>query len=347
MTGSATELFGIKVPIVLGPFGGVSSVELAAAVSNAGGLGSYGLYGYTAERIRETAAQLRAVTDEPFNLNLWWPTGDEVEPHDIDWAEATARVAPFYAEAGLDLPPRPERFLPPFSEQLEAVIAARPAVASFVFGVPDADAIAALHAVGTRVVGTATNVAEARALAAGGVDAIIASGMEAAGHRVTFIGAAEDSLVGTFALVPQVVDAVDVPVLAAGGIADRRGVAAARALGASGVVVGTAFLATAESAAPPSHRAAIRQVAQSGTRLTRAMSGRLARGIENDAMRELEAAGYARFPAQNMLTGGFRAAAARRDDASRLSLWAGQAAPLAVGATAAEVFDELAAGLTA
>ncbi|MGF3054228.1 NAD(P)H-dependent flavin oxidoreductase [Microbacterium sp. YY-03] len=344
MTRSIQELFGIDVPIVLGPFGGVSSVALTAAVSNAGGLGSYGLYGYTAERIAATAAELRAATDKPINLNLWWPTGDEADPADVDWDAAVAGVAPFYAEAGLDLPARPEHFLPPVDEQLAAVVEARPAVASFVYGVPDAVAIEALHAVGTRVVGTATNVAEARALAAGGVDAIIASGMEAAGHRVTFIGAAEDSLLGTFALVPQVVDAVDIPVLTAGGVADRRGVAAALALGAQGVVVGSAFLATAESVAPASHKAALRTVAESGTVLTRAMSGRLARGVENHAMRRLAAVGHAPFPAQNMLTGGFRRVAAQQDDASKLSLWAGQAASLATGETASDVFAELAAG---
>ncbi|MBV0893741.1 DUF561 domain-containing protein [Microbacterium sp. NC79] len=344
MTRPVADLLGIDVPIVLGPFGGVSSVALAAAVSNAGGLGSYGLYGYTAERIADTAAQLRAATDRPINLNLWWPTGDEVTVDDVDWDAATAAVAPFYAEAGLDIPPRPDRFLPPFDEQLAALVAARPAVASFVFGVPDAPTVDALHAVGTLVIGTATNVAEAHALAAGGVDAIIASGMEAAGHRVTFMGAAEDSLIGTFALVPQVVDAVDVPVFAAGGVADRRGVAAALALGAAGVVVGSAFLATAESVVPPAHKAALRNVTESGTTLTRAMSGRLARGVENDAVRRLADAGYAPFPAQNMLTGAFRRIAAEQNDASKLSLWAGQAASLATGETAADVFAELAAG---
>lgn len=345
MTTSVTDLFGITAPIVLGPFGGVSSVALTAAVTNAGGLGSYGLYGYSAQRIADTVAELRAATAGPINLNLWWPTGDEAEPSDVDWAAVTAAVAPLYAELGLEVPARPESFLPPFAEQLAAVIAARPAVASFVYGVPDEAAIESLHAVGTRVVGTATNVAEARALAAGGVDAIIASGMEAAGHRVTFIGAAEESLIGTFALVPQVVDAVDVPVLAAGGVADRRGVAAALALGARGVVVGSAFLATTESAAPPAHRAALRHVAESGTTLTRAMSGRLARGIENDAMRRLAAAGHAPFPAQNTLTGTFRAVAAQQNNAALLSLWAGQAAGLSTGESAAEVFAELAAGL--
>ena len=345
MTATIAELWGLEVPIVLGPFGGVSSVALTAAVSEAGGLGSFGLYGYSAERIRETTARLRDATDKPINLNLWWPTGTEVTPDDIDWDAALSAVAPLYAEMGLDFPARPPQFRPPFEEQLAAVVEARPAVASFVYGVPDERTIAHLHDVGTRVVATATHVAEARALAAAGVDAIIASGMEAAGHRVTFMGEAEDALVGTFALVPQVVDAVDVPVLAAGGVADRRGVAAAFALGARGVVVGSAFLATAESAAPPAHKAALRGAQANGTTLTRAMSGRLARGIANDAMRQLEARGYAPFPAQNVVTGAFRAVAAQNDDASHLSLWAGQAASLATGETAGAVMAELRAGL--
>ncbi|AYF96905.1 NAD(P)H-dependent flavin oxidoreductase [Protaetiibacter intestinalis] len=345
MTAALEALLGIRHPIVLGAFGGLSNVELTAAVSEQGGLGQYGLYGYPAERIRQTADALRAATDAPIGLNLWLPTGDEVTPDRIDIAALTTRLAPFYAELGIQPPVAPDAFLPGFAEQFEAVLDARPAVVSFVYGVPPADAVAAAHERGIRVLGTATTVAEARALAAGGVDAIVASGAEAGGHRVSFLRAAEDSLVGTLALVPQVVDAVDVPVIAAGGIADRRGVAAARALGAHGVLVGTAFLATRESAATSAHRDAIRAVADDGTALTRALSGRLARGIPNRAMRELEGAPIAPFPAQNWATGAFRAEAARRDQGELLSLWAGQAAPLARLDGAAELFAELRAGL--
>lgn len=340
------ELFGIEHPIVLGPFGGVSSVALTAAVSEAGGLGSYGLYGYDAARIAATAAELRAATGKPFALNLWLPTGDEVVPDEVDLAPARAVVAGFFAELGIEPPPTPAAFLPPFAEQFAAVLAARPAVLSLVFGAPSLELVAAARDAGIRVVGTATTVEEAVALEAAGVDAIVATGAEAGGHRVSFLRPAEDSLVGTFALVPQVVDAVRVPVIAAGGIADRRGVAAALALGAHGVQVGTAFLATRESAAPASHRAAIAAARADGTVLTRAMSGRLARGIPNRAVRELEAAGaIAPFPAQNWLTGRFRAEAARRDRGDLLSLWAGQAAPLARHPDAAAVFAELRAGL--
>lgn len=337
---------GASSPIVLGPFGGLSSVALTAAVSNAGGLGSYGLYGYDAARIHSTAQDLRAATDGPIALNIWLSVGDEVAPGGVDVAAVTSALAPFFEAAGVPVPATPERFLPSLAEQIDAVLDASPAVLSVVFGVPSAEIISAAHSRGIRVVGTATSVAEATALDAAGVDAIVATGLEAGGHRVSFLARAEESLVGLFALLPQVVDAVDVPVIAAGGIADRRGVAAAFALGASGVQVGSAFLRTRESAAPPSHRAALAGAVDTTTVLTRAMSGRLARGIPNRALREIEAANaIVPFPAQNWLTGVFRRAAGEQDNAELLSLWAGQAAGLSRFDTAADVFAELSAGL--
>ncbi|WP_394289218.1 NAD(P)H-dependent flavin oxidoreductase [Microbacterium sp.] len=344
MTRSLTDLLGIEVPIVLGPFGGLSSVALTAAVSDGGGLGSFGLYGYDATRIRETVDLLRAATARPFALNLWLPTGDEVTPAEADIVPTRDALASLFRAAGVEPPEPPSRFLPPLEEQLDAVWDAAPAALSVVFGVPPVDVVDEAHRRGIRVIGTATSVAEAVALADGGVDAIVASGSEAAGHRVTFRARPEDSLVGTFALVPQVVDAVDVPVIAAGGVADRRGVAAALALGAQGVQVGTAFLRTRQSAASDGHREAISRARDTDTVLTRAMSGRLARGIPNRAIREIEALGaIAPFPAQNWLTGVFRAAAGGDPDLS--SLWAGQAAALAVHDDAAAVLTELIAGL--
>lgn len=339
------ELVGVEHPIVLGPFGGLSSVALAAAVSEAGGLGSFGLYGYDGDRIRGVGAELRATTSRPFALNIWLPTGDEVEPNAQHMIFAQA-LQPFYDAVGVDTPARPERYLAPLDEQLDAIWELAPAVLSVVFGVPDSEMVDEAHRRGIRVVGTATTVAEAVALEAGGVDAIVATGMEAAGHRVSFLRPAEDSLVGTFALVPQVVDAVSVPVIAAGGIADRRGVAAAFALGASGVQVGTAFLATDESAVTAVHRAAIHATASDETVLTRAMSGRLARGARNRAVRAIEASGtIAPFPMQNWLTGKFRAAAGEQGLGELQSLWMGQAAPLVRFETAGEVFAELREGV--
>ena len=339
-----TDLLGIDLPIVLGPFGGLSSATLTAAVSEGGGLGSYGLYGYDATRIRETAASIRERTSGPFALNLWLPLGDEVTPDDVDAAPSRDALRPLYAAAGAAAPSLPELFLPPLEEQLATVWEARPAVLSVVFGVPGPSVVTEAHRLGIRVMGTATTVAEARALEAGGVDVVVASGAEAAGHRVSFLAAPEHSLVGTFALVPQVVDAVSVPVIAAGGVSDRRGVAAAFALGASGVQVGTAFLRTRQSAASTGHRAAIAGAHDTSTVLTRAMSGRLARGIPNRAVRHIESTGViAPFPAQNWLTGVFRAAAGGDPELS--SLWAGQAAGLARRDDAADVLRELAAGL--
>ncbi|MGQ7311894.1 NAD(P)H-dependent flavin oxidoreductase [Microbacterium arabinogalactanolyticum] len=342
-----TDLLGIRHPIVLAPFGGLSSVALTAAVSEAGGLGSYGLYGYDGERIRATAAELRDATSMPFSLNIWLPTGDEVLPGPEHDGYAAA-LEPFFTEVGLEPPARPERYLPSLEEQLDAIWEAAPAALSVVFGVPSGALVEEAHRRGIRVLGTATTVAEAVALADGGVDAIVATGAEAAGHRVSFLKPAEESLVGLVSLLPQVADAVDVPVIAAGGIGDRRGVAAAFALGASGVQVGTSFLATAESAANDAHRGAIRSTAADASVLTRAMSGRLSRGAPNRAVREIEASGsIAPFPAQNWLTGRFRAVAGQRDLGDLQSLWLGQSAPLARWNTASEVFAELQAGVPA
>jgi nitronate monooxygenase len=340
------DLLEIDEPIVLGPFGGLSSIGLTAAVSERGGLGSYGLYGYSADRIHETVAELRAATTRPFALNLWLPTGDEVAPADVDLGPSLDALRPLYDAAGVPVPSPPETFLPDVAAQIEAVLSAQPAVLSVVYGAPGPEVIAAARERGIRVVGTATSVAEAVALEAAGVDAVVASGAEAAGHRVSWLREPERSLVGTFALVPQVVDAVRVPVIAAGGIADRRGVAAAFALGADGVQVGTAFLRTRQSAATEVHRQAIARARDTDTVLTRAMSGRLARGIPNRAMRELETTGViAPFPAQNWLTGVFRSAAATQGDGELLSLWAGQASALAAHDDADAVFDELVAGI--
>ncbi len=341
-----TELLGIEQPIVLGPFGGLSSVELAALVTERGGLGSYGLYGYTPERIVETGAALRDATERPFALNLWLPHDDSPEVAGDEFEAYVKALGPFYDELGVEPPQRPERYLPSFDAQFEAVLEVRPAVLSVVYGVPSAEVVAAAHDRGISVVGTATTVDEAVALEHGGVDVVVATGSEAAGHRVSFLQPAEESLVGTFTLVPQVVDAVRVPVVAAGGVADRRGVAAAFALGASGVQVGTAFLRTRQSAANDAHRQAIMAASAHATVLTRAMSGRLARGIPNRVVRTIEDGGViAPFPVQNWLTGRFRAEAGRRGLGELQSLWAGQAAPLARHADADAVFTELAAGV--
>ncbi|TFB93139.1 nitronate monooxygenase family protein [Cryobacterium sp. HLT2-28] len=341
---SATRLLGIDLPIVLAPFGGLSNTRLTAAVSEAGGLGSYGLFGYGPDRISQVARELALATSKPFALNLWLPLGAGEDPgtNGDGFDECLDTLRPYFDELGIALPQRPAVWFPSFDDQITAALDARPAVLSFVFGVPSAPVLDAARSRGILTVGTATTVDEAVALDAAGLDAIVATGMEAGGHRVSFLASPEDSLVGTFALVPQIVDAVSVPVIAAGGIADGRGLAAAIALGAGAAVIGSAFLATEQSAAAPVYRAALRGEEAGHTVLTRALSGRLARGIPNRITRDLDASGrIAAFPVQNWVTGRFRPTAAERGIDDLMSLWAGQGSPLIRHDDALALIDEV------
>ncbi|MFT3773297.1 MAG: nitronate monooxygenase family protein [Minicystis sp.] len=341
-----TERLGLRYPIVQGPFGGgYSTIELASAVSNAGGLGSFGAHALTPAQIGEMVAAIRARTAQPFAINLWVPIPGERELRfGDDFADHVARLRPYYRDLGLPDPERPATVGQRFEDQVAAVLEARPPVMSFVFGVPPAGVIAEAHARGIAVVGTAITVDEALALDRAGVDVIVASGTDAGGHRGAFLAPVEESLVGTFSLVPQVVDAVSVPVVAAGGIADGRGVAAAFALGASGVQIGTAFLASHESAAPAVHKALLGEPASRRTALTRVFSGRMARGIVNRFMTDMRAQEPAvpPYPLQNWLMSTIRKAAAA-DRSEYLALWAGQSAALAKRRPAEEVLRAIVA----
>jgi nitronate monooxygenase len=253
----------------------------------------------------------------------------EPAPGEVD--AALARLAPWYAEVGAPLPAAPNQFAPDFEAQLDALIAAAPPVASFTFGILTPLQVRALHRAGTYVVGTATTVAEARAWAEAGADGICAQGFEAGGHRGHFLGDVEGSLVGTMALVATVRAAVDLPVIAAGGIMDGRGVAAGLALGAGAVQMGTAFLLADEAMTSKAWRRAAEAASDDPTRLTRAFTGRYARGIENRFMRLVHGVqdDVPAYPVQNRLTQPLRAAAAQADEPELLSLWAGQAVRLA------------------
>ncbi|WP_433265077.1 NAD(P)H-dependent flavin oxidoreductase [Actinosynnema sp. CS-041913] len=282
---------------------------------------------------------LRGATSRPFAVNLWVPHDGEDDP--VDLAPHLARLEPFYRRLGVE-PPRPAA-LPKFADQVDALLAAAPPVISFVMGVPPRWVLESAHAKGIAVIGTATTVDEAVALEQAGVDAVVASGSDAGGHRGAFLRPVEQSLVGTFSLVPQVVDAVRVPVIAAGGIADRRGVRAALALGADAVQIGTGFLATRESNASDVHKAMLHSDAAKVTVLTRLFSGRTARGIRNGLIRELAAheGEVPPYPVQNALMRPLRKAAAEQGLADYVSLWAGQAAPLTEPRAAREYFAEL------
>jgi nitronate monooxygenase len=347
-----TERLGLTHPIVQGPFGGgLSSPALAAAVSNLGGLGSYGAQGHPPERIREVAAAIRELTGRPFAMNLWVSTEDEGARAvtEAQFLTSLAPLLPFYRELGVEPPAYRPLPAPPFESQAAAVIEARVPAFSFVFGVPDAAILADCRARGIATLGTATTVAEAVALDEAGVDVVVASGLEAGGHRASFLASAEQSLTGLVALVPQVVDAVQAPVVAAGGIADGRGVAAALVLGAQGVQVGTAFLACLESNAAPGHKDALLGARSGESVLTRAFSGRLARGLRNRLAEHLVREGIPPlpYPVQGDLLSPLRREALAQDRTDLVSLWAGQAAPLARHRRARDVFEALVAGTDA
>lgn len=331
--GAVAQRLGLARPIVQGAFGGgLSSVDLVTAVSDAGGLGSFGAHHLDGAGIVGVAKAIRSRTDRPFALNLWLPFEDSESPlvDDAVYADYIGLLAPFYAELGIDPPARPERFTPCFDEQMEAVLDAHPAAFSFVFGVPSPWILDRCRTLGIATIGTATTPDEAVALDAAGVDLIVATGFEAGGHRVSFLRQPEDCLTGSLSLIPQVVDAVHAPVIAAGGIADGRGIVAALALGAQAVQVGTAFLACDESNASALHRERLFSDDAKHTGLTRAFSGRLARGLSNRLMEQLRRKEDALtpYPVQSWLTGAMRPAAEAQGRADLMSLWAGQSSPL-------------------
>jgi nitronate monooxygenase len=344
-----TKRLGIRYPIVLGPFGGgFSSATLTAAVSNAGGLGSYGAQGMSPGAIRAAVAEIAALTQAPFAVNLWVSTDDAgaTAVSQAQYEAALQPLRPFFEALGVEPPRPPFSRWPTFDEQVEALIDARPPAFSFIFGVPSSAVLDACRARGILTIGTATTVDEAVALERAGTDVVVASGFEAGGHRASFLREAEASLMGTFALVPQMADAVRIPVVAAGGIADGRGVAAALTLGAAGVQVGTAFLACDESNAPPAHKAALRNARSTPTILTRAYTGRLARGLSNQLGETVHACAgpWLPYPVQGELVRGLRAEALRQGRTDLIAMWAGQATPLVTHTRAADVFAGLVEG---
>jgi nitronate monooxygenase len=343
-TRTLAELIGIQHSILQAPMaGGTTTPELVAAVSNAGALGSIGAAYLTADQITEAVAAVRRLTSRPFGVNLFVPT-PPTEPATWDASGMVDFMSAHHAALGLPPPELPASFAPDPEAQWAAVLAANVPVFSFTFGVPDADVISAFQASGTRVFGSATTVAEARMLAEAGVDGVVAQGSEAGAHRATFASGFDQSLVGTLALVPQVVDAVDIPVIASGGVMDGRGIVAAEALGAAGVQLGTAFLTTDEAGTSQPYRRALLEGREDQTVVTRAFSGRPARGIINAFIEQMSEPGAPQplpFPVQNSLTGPMRRAAAQRDDADRLALWAGQGVPLARAIPASELVARL------
>jgi len=322
------ELLQIEHPIIQAPMAGSSTIAMAAAAANAGCMGSHGCAMMTPEVYKDTFDQTRTLTNGALNMNFFCHKAPDIDVQKATFAQE--KLTPFYDEFGLgDVPEvKPTHF--PFGEtMMEAVLASRPNVVSFHFGLPPQQIIERFKKEGLIILSSATTQAEAKDLERRGVDAIIAQGWEAGGHHGFYLKDNTASI-GTMALVPQLVDVVDVPVIAAGGIADGRGIAAALALGAAGVQIGTAFLTTDESGVPAPHRASLLASDGSNTNLTKVFSGRPARGIQNRYMDEMAAVEneLPDFPLMNTLTGSLRKASAAANKPDFASQWSGQGVAL-------------------
>src|SRR5258706_5759932 len=327
-----TAKLGIEYPIIQGPFGGFSSQKLTAAVSNFGGLGSFGAHSLAPEAIKEVIAEIRSLTSKPFAMNLWvsMEDGGARASDENAFNRSLAPLAVHLAALGAPRPAYKPYSPTRFEDQTRVLLDASIPTFSFIFEIPPREMLEECGARRIVTIGTATTPDEAAALQEAGLDAIVASGFEAGGHRGSFLRSADDSLTGTFSLVPQIVDIVDVPVIAAGGIGDARGVIAALALGAEAVQMGTVFLACEESGASRLHRQALREKKAGHTALTKSFTGRLARGIHNRLMEELNQPGTAilPYPLQRGLVRNLAIPAEAAGRSDLLPLWAGQSANL-------------------
>jgi nitronate monooxygenase len=333
--------FGLRVPILLAPMAGASAPSLSIAVANAGGLGACGALLMQPDEIVAWANEVRSNSNGAFQLNLWIP-----DPAPKRNAEHEARVREFLAAWGPPVPPEAGDAKPPdFAAQGEALLAARPPIISSVMGLYPPEFVARLKQRGIAWFANISTVAEARAAEAAGADVIVAQGSEAGGHRGCFNAAdAERQLVGLFALVPAVVDAVGVPVVATGGIADARGLAAALILGASAAQIGTGFLRCPEAKIHPAWADALARTAPEDTMVSRAFSGRAGRSIATNYVRAAMAEGApasAPYPVQRGLTAAMRSAGQKQGDVHRMQVWAGQSAALARAEPAAELMRRI------
>ncbi|CAM4160912.1 NAD(P)H-dependent flavin oxidoreductase [Lacicoccus alkaliphilus] len=336
-----TRQLDIRYPIIQAPMAGSTTPELVAAVSNQGGLGSIGAGYYTPEKLREDIRSTRALTDKPFAVNLFVPEYNEVTNTEIHRMKEV--LAPYHENLGITQDEPELKHDDDFDHLVDVIAESGVKICSFTFGIPETSTIRKLKAAGVTLIGCATTVEEAVMNADECMDMVVMQGYEAGGHRGSFLNDALTSTVGTMALVPQAANAVDIPVIAAGGIMDGRGVYASLILGASAAQLGTAFLTTKESAAPRIHKDAILAGEESGTVLTRAFSGKYARGIRNDFMADMEAFQdeILPYPFQNQTTKKMRSEAAKAGRSDLLHLWSGQGLRLAREGEAAEIFREI------
>jgi nitronate monooxygenase len=339
----AKLLLGLAGPVIQAPMAGVQDHRLTAAVCEAGGLGSLAAAMLTPEGLRAELQALSGATDRPYNVNFFCHTPPVADPvQQAAWQQA---LSPYYAGMGLDPASMPSGAgrVPFGHDSADVLEAFRPAVVSFHFGLPAPDLLARVKSWGSLVLSSATTVQEAMWLQAQGADAVIAQGLEAGGHRGMFLTDDLSTQMGTFALLPQIVQAVQLPVIAAGGIGSAQGVAAAQALGAAGVQVGTAYLCSHEATTSALHRSALQSPEGQHTALTRLFSGRPARGIVNRLMRELGPLNPA-APAFPLATAGIaplRAAAEAQGLSDFTPLWSGQNAASARSLSASEITREM------
>lgn len=342
----ASKILGIQYPILQGPFGGnLSSVELVATVSNLGGLGGYGAYNLSPQEILEVDKQIRLATNKPYNINLFVSETDAVNGtvSDEHFNRAQQLFKPYFDELGIALPEKPEPFKSRFENQVEMILHQRPPVFSFMFGSPSADILEQCHRLGIVTIGAATTLDEAIVLESAGVDMIIASGFEAGGHRPSFLASAESSTIGTFVLLQLIKERVKIPVVAAGGIANGKGVAAALALGADAAQIGTAFLATDESNATAIHKQMLLSDAAKYTTLSRAYTGRLGRGISSRIAKDLVSLekDFLPFPLQTTFMSNLRKAAMANEKWDMVLFWAGQITPVLKHTKASELMKSI------
>lgn len=344
-TSSFLDRLGIDLPIIQAPMAGVATPQLAAAVCNAGGLGSLGIGPSPVEQARQMIEQTRALTDKPFNINLFCHA--PAQPDAAREAAWLQHLAPLFAEVGVPLPGTIRAGYPSFVEDdqtYEMLLATRPAVVSFHFGLPSAERIQALQQAGICLLATATNLAEAEQIEQAGLDGIVAQGFEAGGHRGMFDPTAEDEQLSTGVLVRQLVQRVSLPVVAAGGIMDGQGIRAALDLGAAAVQLGTAFILCPESSANDAYRQALQSERAATTRMTASLSGRPARGMLNRFIGHADAPGSpvpADYPIAYDAAKQLNAAASQQGNHAFAAQWAGQGAPLARALPAAELIQQL------
>lgn len=339
-----TDMLGIAYPIIqAGMAGGTTTPELIAAVSNAGGLGTLGAGYMKAEDVRAAIRTVKGLTDRPFGVNLFIPEASEKSVEKIHIANELLR--PYREELGVAEPEVQEPSSANFEQQVEVILQEQVAACSFTFGVPSMEIVRKLKKRNITVMGTATTVNEAKLNEANGVELIVAQGSEAGGHRGTFSGAFDDAMIGTMSLVPQTVDHVSIPVIAAGGIMDARGVLAALALGAQAVQMGTAFVTTIESGAKSQHIEAILESTEDQTVVTSAFSGKPARGLRNEFIEKMKPheESLPDYPIMNTLTTGIRGEAAKQNRPEWIHLWSGQSPRLSKKQHAADLLADIVA----